>query len=459
MNDTPQTPAVTPEEIRAHLANREFASIKRWIRSIPDADLAEFFTHLSLEECVPLLRLVPKSRRAIMFSYLPFDLQEQMITELPEVVVTGILNNMEAVDRTKLLEDLDPGISSRIILRLAPDERQIVWQLLSYPENSVGRMMTPEFISVKQSLRVSDALEYVRWHAAQYAEEMILHIFVTDDAGCYVGDASLARLFTSEPLSQTVGECMQAQTVLLNAYDDQEKAVDAFRKYDRPYLPVVNEKDILVGVVMAEDVFDVAEEEASEDLQQFGGIEALEDSYFQTASITLLRKRAIWLAVLFLGGILTGNALKIYNNTFNDMRYLLFFLPLIISSGGNSGSQAASLIIRGIAVKDMDIKDWYQVLWREISSGISLGLFLAILGYFLAQAWGLPVPARLIIAFSLVGVVTFGTIVGSMLPFILKRSGLDPAVCSSPLIASLVDVIGVVIFANVALFASHFFAP
>ncbi len=437
--------------MRTALEARQFNQLRQAFRSLEVADIAEAIKEFEISQCIVLFRLIPKSRRAEVFAYLPFDRQEEMLEQLPDVLVVSILNEMEPVDRTRLLEGLDPDISNRIILKLTPEERQVAWQLLSYPEDSVGRIMSPEFMTLRAEMRASNAIEHVRWNASRFPEERILRLFVVDEDGRYLGDVSLAALLIADPSSQPVSEIMDSSYTALSVYDDRESAVDAFRKYDRSYIPVVDEDNVLLGVVQADDVFDVAEEEASQDIQQFGGIEALEESYFQTDIFTLMRKRAGWLSILFIGGLFTSAALKTYNDTFTAMSFLIFFLPLIISSGGNTGSQAASLIIRGIAVRDMELRDWGRVLRRETITGVALGIILGVLGICCAWFWGYDAIVALIIAVSLVGVVLFGAIVGSMLPFILKRVGLDPAVCSSPLVATFVDGIGVVIFSNVAI--------
>jgi magnesium transporter len=446
---------ISSNELGELIDQRAFKRIRGYFRGLDVADIAAAFRDQSLNNCILLFRLLSRSLRAEVFSYLPFDQQEDLLEQLPDVVVTSLVNAMEPVDRTRLLEALDPDISSRIILKLDPRQRQVAWQLLSYPEESVGRMMNPHFITINGEMTVNRAIDHLRWNAARYPEEMILHIFVTDDRGRYIGDVSLASLFVADPTTQPVKNIMEPGSNSLNAFADQESAVHSFRKYDRPFIPVVDDQKTMIGVVHVENIFDAAEEEASEDIQQFGGIEALEDSYFHTNLPVLLRKRAGWLAVLFLGSTLTGEALKNYEETLQAMQYLVFFLPLIVSSGGNSGSQAASLVIRAIAIKDMELRDWFKVLKREIIVGAGLGVILGALGYGWTYLWGMQGTMSLIVFLSLIGVVLFGSIVGSMLPFALKRIGFDPAVCSSPLIASVSDVVGIIIFLNVAIYITR----
>lgn len=445
------------EQVKELLAERNFQELRAAFRDFATADIAELFDQLEITDCIVLFRLIPKVRRAEVFSYMMFERQEEMLDRLPDEVVSNVLNEMEPSDRTQLFEELPDGIVNRLLLKLSPKERIIAKQLLSYPEESVGRLMSPEFIALKSQMSVKDAIEFIRWDAQERAESSLHHLYVVDDEGKLLGDLSLASLVLADPGTIPVERIMDTTQQPLMAYADESAAVDFFRKYDSPYIPVVDDQNVLVGIIEADTVFDVAEEEATEDIQQFGGQATLEDSYFQTSLPILIRKRAGWLALLFLGSMLTTNALQHFDSTIQAMSFLVFFLPLIISSGGNSGSQAASLMIRGLAVKEVDLGDWHKVLLRELIVGLLLGLVLGGLGYFRAVMGEQGHAVGLVIAFSLIVVVTFGAIVGSMLPFLLKLSKLDPAVSSSPMIASIMDITGIVLFFNVAIFILKMF--
>lgn len=440
------------EDVRALLAARSFQELRTAFRDLATADIAELFDHLEITDCIVLFRLIPKSRRAEVFSYMVFERQEEMLDRLPDEAVSSILNEMEPTDRTQLFEELPDGIVNRLLLKLSPKERIIAKQLLSYPEDSVGRLMSPEFIALKAQISVKDAIEFIRWDAQDRPESSIHQLYVVDDDGKLLGHLSLASLVLADPGTLPVQQIMDSTQQPLMAYADESAAVDFFRKYDTPYIPVVDDQNVLVGIIESDTVFDVAEEEATEDIQQFGGQATLEDSYFQTSLPVLIRKRAGWLALLFLGSMLTTNAMEHFNSTIQTMSFLVFFLPLIISSGGNSGSQAASLMIRGLAVKEVNLRDWNKVLTRELVVGLLLGIALGVLGYSRAVMGGQGHAVGIVIALSLIAVVTFGAIVGSMLPFLLKLSKLDPAVSSSPMIASIMDLTGIVLFFNVAVY-------
>ena len=454
---TEEETIITPDELIEALDGRRYIALRSRFKHLEAADIAESMCDLDAGMCALAFRLISSERKAEVFSYLPSEQQQGLLDIFPDDAVTVLLNEMEPVDRTQLLEDLPPELSSKFIERLNPEERGMAWRLLSYPEDSVGRIMSPEFFSTLAGIRVSEAIEHVRWNAARYPEEALNQIFVVDADGKYLGDVSIGALFVAEDNNDLVENIVGSSYVTLSAFDDREMAVDSFRKYDKSALAVIDDNNILVGLVSSDDVFDVAEEEATEDIQQFGGIASLEDSYFQTSLMVLLKKRAGWLALLFLGGLFSGKALRNYEEAIASYAFLVFFLPLIISSGGNTGSQAASLVIRSLAIREFDLEDWYRVLGREILTGVGLGVVLGVMGFFCTLFWGLSATVGGIVFLSLIGVVIFGTIMGSMLPFLLKRVGLDPAVSSSPLIASLVDLFGILIFFNIAIFVMKHF--
>jgi magnesium transporter len=450
----------TVEEVKQLLAGRSFKRLRATFRAMEAADLSDIFAELDIVQCIVLFRLIPKENRAGVFSYFPFELQQKMLDQLPDPVAVSLLNEMEPVDRTQLLEDLPAELSTRLILKLNPEERKIAWQLLSYPEDSVGRLMSPEFFSIRPGLSVRDVLADIRWTGNKIPEDLLNQIFIVDESGKLLGHVHLSSLVLADPSSILVDELMDPSVVKLKVSDDKSLAVDYFRKYDRPYIPVVDEDGVMVGLVEADDVFDVAEEEATEDIQAFGGQATLEDSYFQTSMMTLFRKRGGWLAMIFIMSMFSATALEHFSGAIKTMSFLVFFMPLIIASGGNSGSQAASLIIRGLAVREIGLRDWWKVLQREILIGLGLGALLGTLGFLRAFYLGnMDFPHGLIIGCTLVMVVICGVLVGSMLPFILNSLRLDPAVSSSPVISSLMDLFGIIVLFNIAVTVSRFVLP
>ncbi len=439
-----------PEKFQDALAKRHYKQLRSMLAKLEEADLAELFTKFETGQAIAFFRMVSKKRRAEIFTHFSIDVQEKFLSELPEVVVIALMNEIQPDDRTKILESLSQELSSRILLKLSPDERSLAWQLLSYPDESVGRYMTPEFLALHEKMTVKEAIDYIQWNGSPLEEESLHYLFVTDEDDRYRGEVSLAELILADPQTVKIEDIMHQSYVLVNAREDQEIAVDTFRKYDRAVIPVIDDEAKLVGILTSDDVFDLAEEEATEDIQQFGGQATLEDSYFSTPLLTMVKKRAGWLSVIFIGELFTGTALKYFDDAIMNMRFLVYFVPLIISSGGNSGSQAASLIIRGLAVKEMTLLDWRKVFSREIGMGLILGIILGILGYIRAITWDQDHLVSIIIFLSLVSIVTIGAVVGSMLPFLIKSLKMDPAVSSSPFIASIVDVLGILIYFSVA---------
>jgi magnesium transporter len=360
-------------------------------------------------------------------------------------------------DRTAILEEFPSSATQRMLGLLAPEERRIALSLLGYPKDSVGRRMTPEYVAVRKEWTVAEVLAHLRQVGRE--RETLIRMFVVDPQGRLEGVVRLQRLVTSE-LDTPVTELLEPQVLSLNATDDQETAVATFRKYDLAVLPVVDSHGVLVGVVTVDDVLDVAEEEATEDMQKMAAVQSLDAPYFQVGVGTMIRKRAGWLTILFLGQMLTTTAMEHYEGQLAAAMVLMLFIPLIISSGGNSGSQASTLVIRAMAMREIELRDWWRVLSRELGASLALGLVLGVIG--LARVWLWPSRTEvygeffmlvgLTVSLSLVGVIMFGSLAGAMLPFILRKLKFDPAVCSAPFVATLVDVTGLVIYFTVAQF-------
>jgi magnesium transporter len=452
---TTEKTALSSEAIRASLDLRDFTGLRRLFKDHEIADVARIFADLALEESAALFRLVLRARRAELFSYLPFERQEELLGELPDTIVTSLLNEMEPDDRTHFLEELPEEIRSALLHQLDPIESKIAAQLLSYPEGSVGRLMTPDFLVLNASMKVKEALDKIHWNTT-LATDFLNYLFVSADDGQLIGEVALATLVVCDPPSTLISEVMRKSRVSLQPQQEENVAVDIFRRYDRNYIPVVDENNKILGIVTADDVFDVAEEEATEDIHQFGGHVALEDSYFHTPFFAMLKKRAGWLSFLFISGFITGEAMRIYADFLVEFAFLMFFLPNIISSGGNSGTQSASLIIRGFALNEVSSSDVWRVLRKELLVGVVLGIILAAFAFFRAVTWGLGAKVGIIIMLSVVCVVVFGVITGSMLPFLLKRLKIDPAIASSPFISTIVDVSGVLITFNMAMYIGKY---
>ena len=449
-------------EIRSMIEARNFAALREVFREWPPADVAEVILDLPEDEQVIIFRVLPHDLAADVFEYLDFEAQEQLLRAMAHEQVVGILNEMAPDDRTALLEELPSAAARQLIRLLTPEERRIATALLGYPEDSVGRLMTPDFIAVHEDWTVQQVLDYVREHGRD--SETLNFVYVVDDRGKLIDDVRM-REFLLRPLTAKVSDIRDQTFGALNVTDSQQDALNVFRKYDRAALPVVDSNGVVVGIVTADDMLDVAEEEATEDIQKFGGMEALDEPYMRIPLWRMVRKRAGWLIILFLGEMLTATAMASYQEELAKALVLALFLPLIVSSGGNSGSQASTLMIRAMALGEVNLRDWWRVMSREVQAGLSLGLILGAIGVVRVALWAIigeqylhrqpygphwPLVA-ITVGISLVGVVIWGTLSGSMLPFLLRRIGADPATSSAPFVATLVDVTGLVIYFSIAL--------
>jgi len=443
-------------EIKNLIDARNFGALREVFREWPPADVAEVILDLPEDEQVIIFRVLPHALAADVFEYLDRDAQQKLLRAMAHEQVAAILNEMSPDDRTALLEELPSAAARQLIRLLTPQERQIAQSLLGYPEGSVGRLMTPDFIAVQEDWTVQQVLDYVREHG--HDSETLNVIYVVDEYGKLIDDIRI-REFLLKPLAHTVRDLMEKIFVSLNVHDSQQDALNVFRKYDRTALPVIDSSGVLVGIVTIDDMLDVAEKEATEDIQKLGGSAALDAPYLTIRFPQMIRKRAGWLVILFLGEMLTASAMGFFEDEIAKAVVLALFVPLIISSGGNSGSQATTLIIRAMAVGEVMLRDWWKVMRREVFSGLTLGTILGAIGFLRIAVWstffhlyGPHWPLiGLTIFFSLIGVVMWGTLSGSMLPFALRRVGFDPAAASAPFVATLVDVTGLVIYFTVAL--------
>jgi len=448
------------DELSSALQACNYASVREVMRTRHADDAAAILTQLSLDDQVVVFRVLPRKNATAVFEYLSQDAKEQLLEGLAHEEVAAILNAMAPDDRTRFLDELPAAATRQLLALLTPEQRSVALALLGYPEKSVGRLMTPSYIAVRKDWTVREVLEYVRTHG--HDSETLNVIYVVDGQGLLIDDLRIRELLLA-PLDKLVADLMDRRFVALKATEDQEAAVNVFRRYDRSALPVTDTAGILIGIVTIDDVLDVAEAAATRDIQRIGGSEALDEPYMRISFGRMLQKRAGWLTALFLGEMLTATAMGAFEEEISRAVVLALFVPLIISSGGNSGSQASTLVIRALAVEELRLNDWWRVMRREILSGLSLGAILGAIGFLRIALWSAFsgiygthwMLVAITVAVALVGVVLWGTLIGSLLPFLLRRLGFDPAASSAPLVATLVDVTGLVIYFTVALVILH----
>lgn len=443
------------ERIEKLIAENNLLDLENFLNELNISDVEELIDELP--EHGPLFLETLHIKRAVnVFRILDFPTQERIFKKLSASKIREIINEMPPDDRTSFFGDLKGDVVKRLIIMLSPEERKEALSLLGYPEDSVGRLMTPDYITVKEHWSITRILDHIRRYGN--ASETIDVLYVIDVEGKLVDDIRIRDILVAEP-ETLVGNLIDNRLISLNANDPQEDAVNVFRMNNRVALPVIDEQGIMLGIVTIDDILWVANEEYTEDMQRFGGTEALDEPYLDVSVLHLVKKRAGWLIVLFFGQLLTAFVIEHFEAQLVSVMMLYALMPLIMSSGGNSGSQASTLIIQAMALGEVNLSDWWRVMKREIVSGLFLGLILGVLGFIRIATWQAFSHnygehwflIALVIAFSLVCVVLWGSLTGSMLPFLLRRLGADPASSSAPFVSTLVDVSGLIIYFTFAI--------
>ncbi|MCG3119367.1 MAG: Magnesium transporter MgtE [bacterium] len=438
------------------LRKKDYTGLKDGVAEWEAPEAADLLLSLPEKDQPILFRLLPRRRAAEVFAYLPTPEQRRLLQSLTTENVRNVLEASAPDDRARLFGELPAQVTQQLLGLLSATELSKTRQLLGYPEESAGRLMTPDYVAIHPEWTVGRALEHIRQRGKD--AETINMIYVIDPHGKLIDDLRLRKLILADP-AEAVVTLLDHHFVALSAYGDREEAAKLMQKYDRVALPVTDSDGMLIGIVTVDDIIDVVEKEATEDIHKMAAVESLAEPYLQIDFFRMVRKRAGWLTLLFLGEMLTATAMSYFETEIARAVVLALFIPLIISSGGNSGSQAASLIIRAMALGEIRLRQWWRVMRREFFSGLALGAVLGAIAFVRIILW--PHHATLYgqhyvlvaatVAASLIGVVTWGSLTGSMLPFIMRRLGFDPAASSAPFVATLVDVTGLVIYFTVAL--------
>ena len=436
---------------------KDWVALKDILNDVPAVDVAELLEELDTEVAIVIFRLLKKQKAADVFTYLSSSKGLELLNMFTAQQLSEVMSNLEPDERVALMEELPGHLTQRVMHSMKVDDRKLVQELLGYPAESVGRLMTPRYVKVKKDWTIQKAMNHIREYG--HSVETVNVIYVVDENEQLIDDLRLNQLILSDPEAR-ISTLMDESFEALSAFDDQEDAVKMLSKYDRVAMPVVDSDGILVGIVTVDDVIDVAEEETTEDMQLMAGMDALDDYYSQTSVFEMVKKRIGWLAFLFVGQLFTTTAMGAYESVIANAVFLSLFIPMIISSGGNSGSQAATLIIRALSTDDIDMNEWLKVLGRELLSGLMLGGIMAVIGFLVILGWGYLVSdaftqelvlSAMVVGLSLIGVVLWGNLSGSMLPFVLSKMGLDPAVTSAPFVSTLSDVTGIIIYFSIAI--------
>jgi magnesium transporter len=426
--------------------------VRELLEELHPEDLADIITELSPDEAAELLARMSAQDAAPIFERLDEHDQGDIVELMPPESVAHIASEMAPDDRADLFSVLPEAVGDAILEnleRVDPEAAEDVREIEKWPETAAGHLMTTRYVNVGPDVSVRSAIDAVRKHASDHHENTY-NVYALEKGDHLVGVASLRDLLLASPI-QPLREILTTNVISVPPIEDQEEVARKMAKYDLNVIPVLDDKGSILGVITIDDIIDVLTLEQTEDVQKLGGVEPLDVPYFRTSLLSFVKKRGVWLFVLFIGEFFTQTAMRHYDPVFEAVKGATYYVPLLISAGGNSGSQSSTLIIRGLAVGEIKMSDWLKILWREVILGFILGIGLAIVGF--ARVLAYPegtVPFAITVAGAIVGIVVTGCTAGSMMPILLKRIGFDPATSSTPFIASLVDVLGIVIFVHAA---------
>ncbi|RZM30438.1 MAG: magnesium transporter [Pedobacter sp.] len=444
------------EEVVALVEGGEEAKLKVYLDDLNISDVEHLIDEIP-QHAVRLIDTLSINRAVNVFRILDFPTQEKILKKLPGQKLAELINLLPPDDRTALFSELKGDAVKKLIILLPAKSRVEALALLGYKEDSVGRLMTPDYVAVKANWTIARVIDHIRQHGKK--SETIDVIYVIDKDGVLLDDIRIIEILLAKP-EMLIGDLADNRTIALNVNDPQEDAINVFRMNNRVALPVTDNNNVLLGIVTVDDILWIANEEYTEDIHKIGGTQALDEPYLDIPILRLVKKRAGWLVILFLGEMLTATAMQHFQVELEKAVMLSLFIPLIMSSGGNSGSQASTLIIQAMALGEVTVNSWWKVMRRELISGLLLGLILGTIGYFRIVLWqNMGVfdygthwqLIALTIFFTLIGIVLWGSLIGSMMPILMKKLKLDPATSSAPFVATMVDVTGIVIYFTVAM--------
>ncbi len=425
---------------------RQWSELKAAVADWPAPELAELVLERDSPDRLLLFRLLTRNLSGEVFSHLDGEAQHALLAELDTDEIRRLITNLEPDDRTRLFEELPDRVVQRLLNLLSPADLAAARLLLSYPDESVGRLMTPEYVAIRPDWTIEQALRHIRVRGRD--REVVTTIYVTDAHWKFLDSVELPRLILAE-LNETVETLLEHEAVTLSPYDDREEAVRKMGKYDLFVLPVVGADDVLIGIVTADDVLDVAEEEATEDFQLSAAVEPLKISYSEAGVLSLFRKRIPWLLALVVVNLGAAGVIAAYEETLAALISLAFFIPLLMGSGGNAGAQSATLVVRALATGDVDRSRWLPILLKEVAVGAILGATMGLSAWLLGLFQG-DAEVAVVVALAMFLVVLVSNLIGVIVPFLLTKFGIDPAVASSPLITSVADIAGLAIYFAIA---------
>jgi magnesium transporter len=434
-------------EIDELIERKKFDDLKATLVELFPQDIAELIEDLEDEQKGIVFRLLPKSLAIEVFEKLAHTEQENLLFSFSNAKIKEILEEMSPDDRTDLLEELPAKIVKKWITLLSPEDRTIVKTLLNYPEESVGRLLTPDFVDLRMGMTAREAIKRIRKIGLN--KETVFYLYIIDDQRTLVGVISLKDLVLANP-DILVKDIMFEDFVAVHARDDQEEAATLAQKYDLLALPVLDSENRLVGIVTIDDLIDVLEEEVTEDFHKMAAITPTEEEYFEAGIVRLMSRRVIWLILLLFTGGISGNIMKFYSHTIEAVVSLTFFIPMLLGTFGNSGTQTATLVIRGIATGEIESKDFFKVIRREVAVGLLLGVVLGFFGFLRVYVSQQDLWLSLSTGLTFLCALVAATLAGSSLPLVFKKLKLDPAVLAGPSITTIMDVMGLLIYFEMA---------
>ncbi|MBI5380028.1 MAG: magnesium transporter [Nitrospirae bacterium] len=440
--------AVLLPAIREALAAKDFRTLKESLEEILPPDVAEILRQIRTDEQVLLFRLLRKDQAAEVFANLKVEEQKALFEVFTDQGIKAIIEEMNPDDRTELLDELPAGLVRKLLQLLDPGERALAHRLLGYPESSAGRLMTPEFVDLRPEMSVEAALQQIRWTGPD--KETIYYAYVIDQGRKLIGFVSLKNLILADP-DKPVGDLMKEEVIAVHTLDDQEAVADVIKRYNLLAVPVVDSEERLVGIVTVDDVVDVMEEEATEDIQKMGAIAAAEEGYFQSGFFSLARRRIFWLAALLVTATLSGSIMEHYASAIQAVVILAFFIPMLMNTGGCTGTQSATLIIRGLATGEIALGQVARIILRESAMGVLLGVAMGVLGFLRAVfVPGSDPTLWTTVGLTIIVTVTAANLVGALLPLCAKAFRMDPALISGPLLTTIMDAMTLVLYFEIA---------
>lgn len=433
-------------EIQELIQNRKWKDLRDAVEEWPTVEIADLMMSLEKDDRVLFFRTLPRQQEADVFAYLESEQQNALLQELTDNESKQLLSNLAPDDRVTVINELPAEMTKQAMNLLSPADLKEVRELLGYPEESVGRLMTPDYVAVSNKWTINEALNHIRKTARQ--SETINVVYVTDPSGKLIDALDIKTFIVNDP-EMKVSEIMDDTFVSISAYEDREVAVQMFQKYDKIVLPVIDSEGVLLGIITVDDVLDVAEEEATEDFHKGAAVAPLQIGYHGTSIFTLFSKRISWLIILVGVNLVSSGVIEAFEDVLEAAIALAFFIPLLIDSGGNSGSQSATIMVRAIATGDVKLTEWMRTAGKEIFVGLSLGIAMGLASWALG-IWRGGFDIGIVVGLAMICIVVTANLIGTLLPFILTRLNIDPAVASSPLITTIVDATGLLIYFSIA---------